>query len=59
MKKATRSLFILTIGLVLGIALTVGGSVLADRNSVQNAPLPLDELQNFAEVFGKIKSDYV
>ncbi len=59
MKKATRSLFILTIGLVLGIALTVGGSVLADRTDVQNAPLPLDELQNFAEVFGKIKSDYV
>lgn len=58
MKQATRSLLVLSTGLVLGVSLTLGGSVLADRTNNQ-APLPLDELRNFSEVFGKIKADYV
>ncbi len=59
MKQATRSLLVLTTGLILGVSLTLGGSVLADRSNNQAAPLPLDELRNFSEVFGKIKADYV
>jgi len=59
MKQATRSLLVLATGLVLGVSLTLGGSVLADRSNSQAAPLPLDELRNFSEVFGKIKADYV
>jgi len=59
MKQATRSLLVLSTGLVLGVSLTLGGSVLADRANSQAAPLPLDELRNFSEVFGKIKADYV
>ncbi|MEW6647543.1 MAG: S41 family peptidase [Pseudomonadota bacterium] len=59
MKQATRSLLVLSTGLVLGVSLTLGGSVLADRANNQAAPLPLDELRNFSEVFGKIKADYV
>lgn len=59
MKQATRSLLVLVTGLVLGVSLSLGGSVLADRANNQAAPLPLDELRNFSEVFGKIKADYV
>jgi carboxyl-terminal processing protease len=59
MKHTTRSLLVLATGLVLGVSLTLGGSVLADRANNQAAPLPLDELRNFSEVFGKIKADYV
>lgn len=59
MKHTTRSLLVLVTGLVLGVSLTLGGSVLADRAGSQAAPLPLDELRNFSEVFGKIKADYV
>ncbi len=59
MKQATRSLLVLATGLVLGVSLSLGGSVLADRANNQTAPLPLDELRNFSEVFGKIKADYV
>ncbi|WP_127474617.1 S41 family peptidase [Sulfurivermis fontis] len=59
MKQATRSLLVLSTGLILGVSLTLGGSVLADRTNNQATPLPLDELRNFSEVFGKIKADYV
>lgn len=59
MKQATRSLFILVTGLALGTLLTLGGSVLADRSNSPGSPLPLDELRNFSEIFGKIKEDYV
>ena len=59
MKQNSRSLIVLSLGLVLGVSLTLGGSVLADRKAQQPEPLPLDELRNFSEVFGKIKADYV
>ncbi|MFA5626348.1 MAG: S41 family peptidase [Thiohalomonadaceae bacterium] len=59
MKQATRSLLILFTGLALGTLLTLGGSVLADRSNEQPATLPLEELRNFSEIFGKIKDDYV
>lgn len=61
MKQSTRSLLVLSVGLVLGVSLSLGGSVLAERSSAQQQQqsLPLDELRNFSEVFGKIKSDYV
>ena len=43
----------------LGISLTIGQGVLAEREDSRQTPLPLDELRTFTEVFGKIKSDYV
>jgi carboxyl-terminal processing protease len=45
------------VGLLAGAAGSLTGQVLADREQAQ--PLPLEELRTFAEVFGRIKSDYV
>lgn len=60
MKLPMRSLLILSIGLVMGVSLTIGHGVLAQRDAAKGgAPLPLDEMRTFTEVFGKIKSDYV
>lgn len=44
-------------GLVLGLMLSLTYSAVAEKT--ENPQLPLDDLRAFAEVFGKIKSDYV
>ena len=44
-------------GLVLGLMLSLTYSAVAEKT--ENTQLPLDDLRAFAEVFGKIKSDYV
>ena len=44
-------------GLVLGLMLSLTYSALAEK--MTKPQLPLDDLRAFAEVFGKIKSDYV
>jgi len=59
MKFSKRNLLSVSIGLVMGVGLSVGGGVLAEKQEPQGSPLPLDELRTFTEVFGKIKSDYV
>ncbi|MGD8998899.1 MAG: S41 family peptidase [Granulosicoccaceae bacterium] len=58
MNTLTRNLLVLFTGMLLGISLVIGQSVMADRSET-GEPLPLDELRVFSEVFGKIKSDYV
>ncbi len=45
--------------LVLGGMLTVGGSAVAERAEQSDSGLPLEELRVFAEVFGRVKNDYV
>ncbi len=57
MKSNTRNAFILSIGLVLGVSLTIGHAVFAERDNP--SPLPLDELTTFTEVFANIKNNYV
>ncbi len=59
MRFSTRNLLLVSLGLILGVSLTIGQGVLAEREESRQAPLPLDELRTFTEVFGKIKSDYV
>ncbi|HFC53749.1 MAG TPA: S41 family peptidase [Gammaproteobacteria bacterium] len=55
-----QSIIILVFGVVVGVMLSLGHGVLAERGTGQVSPsLPLDELRTFTEVFGKIKSDYV
>ncbi len=44
-------------GLLLGILLSVTASAVAEK--IAKPKLPIDELRAFAEVFGKIKTDYV
>jgi carboxyl-terminal processing protease len=61
MKSVTRYLLVLLLGLFAGAASTFDVVVHAEREQAKEvlAPLPVDELRTFAEVFGRIKSDYV
>ncbi|MDA1107386.1 MAG: S41 family peptidase [Proteobacteria bacterium] len=59
MKSTLRAFLILALGLVLGVSLTVGQSVFAEREEKSAATLPLAELRTFTEVFARVKSDYV
>ena len=44
-------------GCIIGLLISINLPVFADKTKTSN--LPIDELRTFAEVFGKIKSDYV
>ncbi|MFC1664468.1 S41 family peptidase [Pseudomonadota bacterium] len=58
MIKRSKYVLFLLLGLMLGFVLTVEQDVLAERKQ-NTQPLPLEDLQNFTEVFGKIKGEYV
>src|SRR6056300_43278 len=58
MKNKLKSLTLITFGLVFGILISVNLSVFADKKS-EAKKLPVEDLRIFAEVFGKIKADYV
>ncbi len=53
-----KTLPVLLVGAVLGILLSVGGTVLAEKESSKSS-LPLEDLKAFSEVFGQIKASYV
>ncbi len=59
MKSTTRTVSLLLIGLITGVALSLGQGVLADREEAVQQPLPITELRTFTEVLAKIKADYV
>lgn len=59
MLSKSRNLLLLLTGLVLGVSLTIGHTVFADRESADPSPLPLEELRTFTEVFANIKNNYV
>ncbi|MEE9396929.1 MAG: S41 family peptidase [Methylococcales bacterium] len=54
-----KNLFLVLLGTLLGILVSVGGSVFAERESGETAAIPFDELRTFTEVFGRIQKDYV
>ena len=58
MRTGTRNLLLITLGITLGVSLSIGHSVMADRDNIAT-PLPLNELRTFSEVFATIKSHYV
>lgn len=53
-----KTLPVLLVGATLGVMLSVGGTVFAEKNP-SNTSLPLDDLRAFSEVFGQIKASYV
>lgn len=61
MKHMTRYILVLSLGVFIGAGITLERAVLAKRETVKEAaaPLPLNELRTFTEVFSKIKADYV
>lgn len=58
MNNHSQFFLALTLGLVVGSAGSLIGYASAEQ-SEESQDLPLDELRTFAEVFGRIKSDYV
>lgn len=49
---------LVSLGLVAGISISLHFAAIADKETVAT-PLPVEELREFSEVFGRIKSDYV
>ncbi|ORU90277.1 MAG: peptidase S41 [Cycloclasticus sp. symbiont of Poecilosclerida sp. M] len=55
-----KMLPVLLLGTILGVLLSIGGNVLAEKEAAKNAAsLPLEDLRAFSEIFGQIKSAYV
>jgi carboxyl-terminal processing protease len=48
---------LVSLGAVIGVLLSLNFSAIADKQAP--APLPVEELRTFSEIFGRIKSDYV
>lgn len=57
MRSRFEKIGLLGLGLVAGVLLSLQFSAIAEKENVTT--LPVTELRNFAEVFGRIKSDYV
>lgn len=58
MRIKLKNIGLIAAGLATGVFATLQVSASADQTNV-TAPLPLDQLRLFAEVFGEIKHDYV
>ena len=60
MGNKLKNLGLVGIGMVAGVAASVQFSAMAQKSAqAVEAPLPLDELRQLADVYGLIKSDYV
>lgn len=60
MNKAVKTGLILTFGFITGVSLTMTQGVLAEREETESQlSLPLAQLQNFTNIYAKIKADYV
>ncbi len=57
--RTKTNLFLITLGMLLGILLGTCGSVFAERAARQADTIPFTELRTFTEVFSRIESDYV
>ncbi len=57
MRSKLEKIGLVSISLLVGVMLSFTYSAIAEKDT--KPQLPLDELRSFAEVFGKIKSDYV
>ncbi|MDH5393298.1 MAG: S41 family peptidase [Gammaproteobacteria bacterium] len=60
MNRAVKTGIILTFGFLTGVTLTLTQGVMAERTeSKSQISLPLAQLQNFTNIFARIKADYV
>jgi len=58
--KKRQNIFLVLIGLTIGVSLSIGQGVFAERDAPATVRgLPVDELRTFTDVFGRIKNDYV
>jgi carboxyl-terminal processing protease len=58
MRNKLHQIGLIALGALLGVLVSLNFSAVAQRQGA-NAPLPIEELRAFTEVFGRIKSDYV
>ena len=58
MSVKKQNYLLLVTGLVLGVLVSIGHGVLAEREA-SRATLPVEELRTFSDVLGRIKNDYV
>ncbi len=58
-----KAIFILSLGIMLGVFIGLCGSVFAEKGNAEVAAdtetLPYEDLRTFTEIFGRIKRDYV
>jgi carboxyl-terminal processing protease len=59
MSLKTRGILVVVIGTILGVSLSVGGSVLAGRNQPPPRELAWEQARLLAEVMERVKRDYV
>ncbi len=59
MFSGIRNIVLLICGLLLGVSLVLGGSAWASQEEEVPEPLSLDDMLTFAEVFSRIKRNYV
>ena len=60
MKLKLQNYSLLLTGLLMGVLVSIGHGVFAERDSdAARATLPIEELRTFTDVFGRIKKDYV
>jgi carboxyl-terminal processing protease len=58
MRNKLHHLGLVAVGILMGIAISLNFSAVAQKDA-GFAPLPIEELRAFTEVFGRVKSDYV
>jgi len=59
MRGKFKQVGLVLVGVLAGVFLSLNFSAVAQREPTSRLPLPVDELRNFADVFGAIKSNYV
>ena len=58
MRYKLHQIGLIVVGVLLGVLISLNFSAVAQKNGA-SAPLPIEELRAFTEVFGRVKSDYV
>jgi carboxyl-terminal processing protease len=58
MRNKLHQIGLVVIGVLIGVAVSLNFSAVAQKEAA-TAPLPIEELRAFTEVFGRVKSDYV
>ncbi len=59
MRKSLKNIGLISTGVLAGVLLSLGITATAQRAGDARAPLPIDEIRQFTDVFGAIKSSYV
>src|SRR3990167_6593591 len=58
MRNKLQQFGLIALGILMGVAISLNFSAVAQKERA-SAPLPIEELRAFTEVFGRVKSDYV